>query len=98
VRLVPTPVTAVLAGIFSGIAWPLAWRHFSGTDASATFGLMLATILLVALPAHAGVLGFARTPAAAGARVDTALLVRIGARVAAAAITAIAMSVLHAAP
>ena len=56
----PTPVTAALAGIFSGLTWPLIWPLVTGTEASATLWLVLATIVLVALPAHAFVLGFQR--------------------------------------
>jgi hypothetical protein len=63
----PTPVTAALAGIFSGLTWPMIWPLVTGTEASATLWLVLATIVLVALPAHAFVLGFQRS-ATPGAR------------------------------
>ena len=85
----PTRVTAALAGIFSGLAWPMIWPLVTGTEASATLWLVLATIVLVALPAHAFVLGFQRseTPVARG--VDVALLARIGAWLAAGVVTAL---------
>ena len=60
VSLTPTPVTAALAGAFSGLTWPLLWPSFSGSAAADTVGLVVATVLLVALPAHACVLGFQR--------------------------------------
>jgi len=75
----PTRVSAALAGIFSGLSWPLVWPFVSGSDSAATLWLVLATIVLVALPAHAFVLGFQRgaTPGARG--LDVGLLKRIGA-------------------
>jgi len=77
--ITPTPVSAALAGTFSGLTWPVIWPLVTGTEASATLWLVLATIVLVALPAHAFVLGFQRgaTPGARG--LDVGLLKRIGA-------------------
>jgi hypothetical protein len=92
-RLAPTPVTAALAGVFSGLTWPWMWPLFNGPTASSTMGLVLATVVLIALPAHAFVLGFNR--AATGGAVDAALLKRIGAWVAAAAIAAIVVAALR---
>ena len=85
----PTSVTAALAGVFSGLTWPVIWPLVSGPDASATLWLVLATIVLVALPAHAFVLGFERgaTPATRG--LDVALLTRIGAWLAGGVATAL---------
>ncbi|HEX7441616.1 MAG TPA: hypothetical protein VF319_16135 [Caldimonas sp.] len=88
----PTPVTAGLAGIFSGLTWPLIWPFFNGTAALGTVWLMLATIVLVALPAHAFVLGFKRKQIVRADAIDSALLVRIGAWLACAAATAFLVS------
>ena len=73
-----TPVTAALAGVFSGLTWPMIWPHVTGTEASATLWLVLATIVLVALPAHAFVLGFQRSETPGARSLDVALLTRIG--------------------
>jgi hypothetical protein len=97
-RLAPTPVTAALAGMFSGITWPLIWPFFNGPAGLGTVWLMLATIGLVALPAHAFVLGFGRTQVAGAAAIDSALLIRIGTWLACAALTAVAISVLRGSP
>ena len=74
----PTPVTAALAGTFSGLTWPVIWPLVTGTEASATLWLVLATIGLVALPAHAFVLGFQRRETSGARSLDVALLTRIG--------------------
>jgi len=89
VSITPTPVTAALAGVFSGLTWPVIWPLVSGPETSATLWLVLATIVLVALPAHAFVLGFQRgaTPGARG--LDGALLARIGAWLAGGVVTAL---------
>jgi hypothetical protein len=91
--LAPTPVTAALAGIFSGLTWPWLWPLFHGQTTSSTLGLVFATVVLIALPAHAFVLGFNR--ASAGGGVDAALLKRVGAWVAAAAIAAVVVAALR---
>ena len=78
VSVTPTPVTAALAGIFSGLTWPMIWPLVTGTEASATLWLVLATIILVALPAHAFVLGFQRSETPSVRSLDVALLTRIG--------------------
>ena len=85
----PTRVTAALAGIFSGLAWPMIWPLVTGTEASATLWLVIATIVLVALPAHAFVLGFQRSETPGSRGVDVALLARIGAWLAAGVATAL---------
>jgi hypothetical protein len=77
-NVTPTPVTAALAGIFSGLTWPMIWPLVTGPEASSTLWLVLATLVLVALPAHAFVLGFRRRETAGAAGVDIALLTRIG--------------------
>ena len=95
---VPTPVTAALAGVFSGLTWPLLWPFFAGTGASATVGLVVATIVLVALPAHAFVLGFKRSQTAGPGALDVALLVRIGAWLAGAVVTALLVAAFRGQP
>lgn len=91
-NLVPTTVTASLAGIFSGFTWPLIWPLFGGVAGVGSLWLMLGTVVLVALPAHAFVVGFRRNQAAGAGAVDTALLVRVGAWLACAAGSALLVS------
>lgn len=74
----PTLVTAALAGIFSGVMWPLIWPL-------STMWLMLGTMVLVVLPAHAFVVGFGRPQGIGPGAFDSALLARVGAWVACAA-------------
>jgi hypothetical protein len=95
VSIVPTRFTAALAGIFSGLTWPLVWPFVSGPDSSATLWLVLATIVLVALPAHALVLGFQRSESAGARTVDVALLTRIGSWLAAGVLTALAVAAMR---
>jgi hypothetical protein len=87
-RIHPTPVTAAITGILSAIAWPLAWSRVGGTDSSFSIELVLATLLLIALPAHAFVVGFSYKHASSGRPLDVALLKRLGSWVLAAAATA----------
>jgi hypothetical protein len=93
--LTPTPLTAALAGMFSGITWPLIWPYFNGPAGSGTVWLMLATIALVALPAHAFVLGFKRTQIVGAGAIDSALLIRIAAWLACAALAALVLAALR---
>jgi hypothetical protein len=51
--------------------------------------LIVAFLLVVALPAHAFVMGFSRSPMPTARTLDTALLKRIGAWLAAAAATVV---------
>ena len=74
----PTPVTAALAGILSSIFWPLAWSRFGGAGAASSIELVLATLLLVALPAHAFVVGFGYRQVPGARTLDVALLKRVG--------------------
>ena len=74
----PTLVTAALAGVFSGVVWPLIWPL-------STLWLMLGTMLLVVLPAHAFVVGFKRPQGIGRGTLDSALLIRVGVWVACAA-------------
>ena len=91
-KVTPTPVTAALAGAFSAIVWPLLW---SGATAGNVESI-LAMLLVVALPAHAFVVGFAGTTSASGRAVDSALLARVGAWLAAAVVTALVGAALRA--
>jgi hypothetical protein len=84
----PTPVTAALTGILSALLWPLAWSRFGGAGSSFSVELILATLLLIALPAHAFVVGFGYKQASIGQAVDVALLKRAGAWLLAGAATA----------
>ena len=74
----PTPVTAAAAGFLSATLWPLAWSRYGGGDSSFSIELMVATLLLVALPAHAFVVGFNYRQAADGRALDLPLLKRVG--------------------
>lgn len=85
--LTPTPVTAALAGAFSALTWPLLWARFGQSDTSGSMELIVATLLVVALPAHALVMGFGYRPEPHSRKLDTALLKRIGAWLGAAILT-----------
>ena len=86
-KITPTPLTAALAGLFSALTWPLLWKHFGQAGTSGSVELIAGTLLLVALPAHALVLGFGHRPTPGA--LDTALLKRICAWLAAAGLTVI---------
>ena len=88
-KVTPTPVTAALAGVFSAIAWPLLWSRFGNEASAGSVELILAMLLVVALPAHAFVVGFGPGWSSNLRTVDTALLKRIGAWLAAAVATAV---------
>ena len=83
----PTPITAALAGIFSAVAWPLLWSRFVVPESAGTIAAVFITLLVIALPAHAFVVGFRPSQKQGARAVDTALLVRIGAWVLAAAVS-----------
>lgn len=87
VNIRPTLLTAAMAGIVAAVAWPFVWAKFGGPAAAGGFELIVATLLVIALPAHAFVVGFVRTQESSAHTVDTALLKRIGAWLAAAAAT-----------
>jgi hypothetical protein len=78
-KVTPTPATAALAGAFSAIVWPFVWARFGSSASAGSFELIVATLLVVALPAHAFVVGFGRSQVADRGSLDTALLKRIGA-------------------
>lgn len=90
--LTPTPVTAALAGAFSAITWPLLWSQFGQPGTSGSMELIVATLLVVALPAHALVMGFGYRPEPHSRKLDTVLLKRIGAWLGAAALTTVLIS------
>lgn len=71
-KVSPTPITAALAGLVAGTAMSLLWVRL----ANDTMLLLVAFLLLVALPAHAFVVGFGHRDTAAPGTVDTALLKR----------------------
>lgn len=84
-KIAPTPLTAALAGMFTGAVMPWLWPRL-GED---TLYWIAAFLLVIALPAHAFVVGFARPPGDSG----------LGRRVVAWLVAAIAMVVLrHALP
>jgi hypothetical protein len=96
-KITPTPVTAALAGVFSAIVWPPMWSRFGSAATAGSLELILVMLLIVALPAHACVVGFGRgggSPAAGA--VDIALLKRVGAWLAAAVATALVGAALRA--
>jgi hypothetical protein len=74
VTLTPTPVTAALAGAFAGVVMPILWQRLLADGTS----LVIAFLLVVALPAHAFVVGLARHQSAEAGSLDTALLKRVG--------------------
>lgn len=84
-KLIATPVTAAAAGVFSAVSWPLLWPLLDDTTSSSSVWLVVGTLLLIALPAHAFVVGFTRSEPARAGRLDTDLLKRIGAWLLAAA-------------
>lgn len=94
-KLTPTVPTAAMAGAFSAASWPFLWP-FQDPGASSGVGLVAGMLLLVALPAHAFVVGFDRTAISAGQAIDRPLLQRIGAWLLTAALTAGAMALYRA--
>lgn len=80
----PTLLTAVLAGALAALAWPFLWARWGGAAAGGSIEFIVAMLVVVVLPAHAFVVGFARSHDASARAVDTALLKRIGAWVASA--------------
>ena len=87
--ITPTPITAALAGLFSALVLPFVWSRFGGAASSGSMELIVAFLLVVALPAHAFVVGFGRGQVSNARTLDTALLKRIGAWLAAAAATVV---------
>ena len=71
-KVSPSLITAALAGLVAGTAMSLLWARL----ANDTMLLLVAFLLLVALPAHAFVVGFGHRHAATPGAVDAALLKR----------------------
>lgn len=61
-KIAPTPLTAARAGMFTGVVMPWLWPRL-GDD---TLYWIAAFLLVIALPAHAFVVGFARPPGDSG--------------------------------
>ena len=95
-KITPTPLTAALAGVFSAIVWPFLWSRFGSAASAGSVELILATLLVIALPAHAFVVGFGRSGGSAARTMDKALLKRIGAWLVAAVATAVLGAALRA--
>jgi hypothetical protein len=95
-KITPTPITAALAGAFSALVLPFVWSRFGASGSGGT-ELVVAFLLTVALPAHAFVIGFGPPQPTEGRRLDTALLKRIGAWLAAAAATVVVIGIFRAA-
>jgi hypothetical protein len=87
IKLTPSPHTAAAAGVVAALVWPYLWSRFGGPTSEGSTELIVSTLLVVALPAHAFVVGFQRVPPTGAAKVDTDLLKRIGAWLGAAAVT-----------
>lgn len=88
-KITPTPLTAALAGVFSALVWPLLWSRFGGAASAGTVELIVGSLLVVVFPAHACVVGFGQARQAAPGTLDTALLKRVGAWLAAGVGTAL---------
>lgn len=89
----PTPATAALAGTFAGLVMPELWTRFAGDSLI----MLAAFLLLVALPAHAFVVGFNSSRRADGAKaVDIPQLMRVGAWLLAAIVVSAVMHVVRA--
>ena len=83
-KFTPTLISATLAGIVAGVVMPMLWSRLD--DDSTNF--VLAFLLVVALPAHAFVVGFGINQGAPARGVDTAMLKRVGAWIASAVLSA----------
>ena len=91
----PTPITAALAGVFSALAWPLLWSKYGHAAAAGGVEMIIGTLLLVALPAHACVVGFKASQGTDPRAVDMALVKRVASWLAAGAVTVLAASALR---
>ena len=91
-QISPSPLTAALAGAFSALTWPWLWSRFGQAGSEGSTELILGTLLLVALPAHAFVLGFGHRASVAPGQLDRVLLKRVGAWLGAAGATAVLTS------
>ncbi|WP_395701558.1 hypothetical protein [Aquabacterium sp.] len=94
-NITPTPLTAALAGIGTALAWPFVWSRFGGAGTDGGVALIVAALLVFALPAHAFVIGFGPAQRGSERGLDRALLKRIGAWLAAAAATALLLAAIR---
>lgn len=74
-KVTPNLFAASIAGLLAGGVMPALWPRLSGDSLS----LVAAFLIVVALPAHAFVVGFSRDRPVEPGTLDTALLKRIGA-------------------
>ena len=74
-KLIATPITAALAGAVAGVVMPVLWSRLATESTS----LVVAFLLVVAVPAHAFVVNFGQNQTTNASMVDTALLKRVGA-------------------
>ena len=89
-KITPTLATATLAGAVAGLVMPQLWSRLAADSTM----LVLAFLLIVALPAHALVAGFGWQHKA-GTTLDTALLKRVGAWLLSAVIATAISQMLH---
>lgn len=88
-KITPSLLTAALAGIVAAIAWPILWSRYGAPSSGGSVEFIVGTLLVIALPAHALVVGFGRSEKADARTLDTELLERIGAWLVAAVGTAV---------
>ena len=62
------PRHGALTGFFSALVLPFVWSRYGDSASSASTKLLAAFLLLVALPAHAFVMGFGRNQMATRGR------------------------------
>ena len=67
----------MLAGVVAALAWPFLWAQWGGAAVGGSFEFIIATLLVIVLPAHAFVVGFTRTHDPSTRTIDSALLKRI---------------------
>lgn len=68
-----------MAGIVAALAWPHLWARFGSPETEGSVELIMATLLVIALPAHFLVVGVGLATPSSGSRLDTAMLKRIAA-------------------
>ncbi len=72
-KLTPTPITAVIAGLFAGIVMPLVWPRLGDE----TLNWVFAFLLVIALPMHVLVVGFNQPRDAGQGGLNRALIKRV---------------------
>ena len=72
-KLIPTPITAAIAGLFAGIVMPLVWPRLGDE----TLNWVFAFLLIIALPMHVLVVGFNQPREAGQGGFDSALIKRV---------------------